>query len=44
MQERAELLGGRFELSSNPGRGTCVEVIIPYQLQSEPETQKPDLS
>ena len=31
MQERAELLGGTFELRSNPGAGTRVQVTIPYQ-------------
>jgi signal transduction histidine kinase len=29
MQERAELLGGRFEISSRPGQGTRVTVIVP---------------
>jgi len=31
MQERAELLGGTFELRSSPGAGTRVQVTIPYQ-------------
>ncbi len=31
MQERAELLGGQFEIQSNPGAGTRVQVTIPYQ-------------
>jgi signal transduction histidine kinase len=31
MQERAELLGGHFELSSHIGAGTRVQVTIPYQ-------------
>lgn len=30
MQERAILAGGRFELSSAPGRGTVVEVAFPF--------------
>jgi signal transduction histidine kinase len=30
MQERAELLGGQFELITRPGAGTRVRVIIPY--------------
>ena len=30
MQERAELLGGHFELVSHPGAGTHVQVMIPY--------------
>ncbi len=31
MQERAELLGGQFNLSTRPGAGTCVRVTIPYR-------------
>jgi signal transduction histidine kinase len=31
MEERATLLGGQFSLDSHPGRGTRVEVVIPYQ-------------
>lgn len=30
MRERAELLGGRLELTSAPGRGTTVRLSIPY--------------
>jgi signal transduction histidine kinase len=29
MRERAELIGGRFTLTSHPGRGTTVEVVVP---------------
>jgi signal transduction histidine kinase len=29
MQERTESLGGEFRLSSQPGRGTSVEVLLP---------------
>lgn len=29
MRERAELLGGRFHLSSKAGRGTTIEVVLP---------------
>jgi signal transduction histidine kinase len=29
MKERAESLGGEFKLSSEPGRGTSVEVLLP---------------
>jgi signal transduction histidine kinase len=31
MEERANLLGGRFEVDSKPGRGTRVEAWIPAQ-------------
>ncbi|MEW6717010.1 MAG: sensor histidine kinase [Chloroflexota bacterium] len=31
MRERASLLGGNFTLQSQPGAGTCVEVVIPYE-------------
>lgn len=34
MEERASLLGGKFEVQSRPGQGTTVEVSIPY-LQEE---------
>ena len=30
MRERAELLGGRLDLASTPGRGTTVRLAIPY--------------
>jgi signal transduction histidine kinase/ligand-binding sensor domain-containing protein len=29
MRERAEEVGGTFSLSSNPGRGTVIEVVVP---------------
>jgi PAS domain S-box-containing protein len=29
MQERAESLGGQLLIDSNPGQGTCVEVLVP---------------
>lgn len=34
MRERAELLGGEFQLASSPGRGTTVEVSIPWNLET----------
>jgi len=36
MQERVELLGGRFELDTAPGRGTRLVVIVPIP----PETNR----
>jgi signal transduction histidine kinase/ligand-binding sensor domain-containing protein len=33
MRERAERLGGDFDFSSQPGRGTCVKVIIPMRQE-----------
>jgi len=29
MQRRAEVLGGRFEMTSTPGQGTCISIRIP---------------
>jgi signal transduction histidine kinase len=34
MRERAESVGGRFQIDSAPGRGTLVEVVVPV-LQSK---------
>jgi hypothetical protein len=30
MQERAALFGGEFFISSQPGQGTLLEVVLPY--------------
>jgi signal transduction histidine kinase len=35
MEERAMEMGGRFYLQSQPGKGTSVEVVIPYPDESE---------
>lgn len=35
MQERASLLGGTFDINSNPGLGTRVKVFIPYSSHAE---------
>ena len=35
MQERVTLLGGQFDLASEPGQGTRVQVLIPYQQEVE---------
>jgi signal transduction histidine kinase/ABC-type uncharacterized transport system substrate-binding protein len=37
MEERAYLLGGRFEIYSKPGKGTRIEAVVPLQ----PKTQVP---
>jgi signal transduction histidine kinase len=37
MEERAGLLGGKLWVHSGPGRGTLVEVTIPYRAQPEIE-------
>ncbi len=29
MAERAEAVGGKFELTSKPGHGTCIRVVVP---------------
>ncbi len=34
MKERAELLGADFQVVSQPGRGTCVQVRIPFKEAS----------
>jgi signal transduction histidine kinase len=31
MAERAEAVGGKFELTSEPGHGTCIRVIVPKE-------------
>jgi signal transduction histidine kinase len=38
IRERVELLGGRVEVDSTPGRGTCVRLIVPLR---EPEQLGP---
>jgi signal transduction histidine kinase len=35
IQERVALLGGQYQLDAGAGRGTRVEVVIPYQRQTE---------
>ncbi|GAB4579323.1 MAG: hypothetical protein Fur0022_20610 [Anaerolineales bacterium] len=35
MHERANLLGGQFEIQSQPGAGTRVDIVIPYQQGGE---------
>jgi len=35
MQERATLVGGQLEISSNPGQGCLVTLRCPWRAQSE---------
>jgi len=46
MTERAKRLGGRFELSSTPGEGTTVRVVVPHRARPAAELDAPaeDLS
>ncbi len=37
MEERASLLGGRLNVTSTPGRGTIVEVAVPYRQEETDE-------
>jgi len=36
MAERAELMGGRLEVTSRPGLGTTVTAVIPLSPQASP--------
>lgn len=38
MEERADLLGGRFEIQSKPGKGTRIEAWVPLQPKLELQT------
>ncbi len=44
MEERANLLGGRFQVRSSPGHGTTLEVSIPYVSGSEVSDDNPPAS
>jgi signal transduction histidine kinase len=35
MEERADLLGGRFEIHSKPGKGTRIDAWVPLEAESE---------
>jgi signal transduction histidine kinase len=41
MRERAELLGGRLDLSSSPGRGTTVRLTVPLSPAGQPTSGAP---
>jgi len=34
MPERVEQMGGKLKISSAPGKGTEIVVILPYNLES----------
>ena len=40
MQERARLAGGRFEVKSAPGAGTCVSAVFPLDAHGESAPRK----
>ena len=42
MRERVALLGGRFEIHSEPGAGTVVEAEVPLQQEIDTEGQSDD--
>ena len=44
MQERAQLLGGRVEISGPPGKGTLVKVIVPLGRAGKPARKLPDFN
>jgi PAS domain S-box-containing protein len=35
MQERVNLVGGRFSIESNPGEGTIIKVVVPLPVEKE---------
>ena len=42
MRERVELLGGDMRLSSEPGKGTRLNIIIPFTEEEEDRDGKQD--
>ena len=40
MRERAQQIGGKFTLTSKPGKGTRVEVSVPLPLTRPPEASR----
>ena len=41
MQERAELIGGKFTIESQPGMGTTVFVVVPLEEEMEGDVNAP---
>ena len=41
MRERAELIGGKLDLSSAPGRGTTVRLTVPVSPAGQPAPGSP---
>jgi signal transduction histidine kinase len=35
IEERAHLLGGTMDVTSTPGSGTAIEVVVPYRREAE---------
>lgn len=44
LQERSEIVGGRFEVQSAPGKGTVVRALLPLDPISDEDGSSPDLS
>jgi two-component system sensor histidine kinase DegS len=44
MEERATLLGGKFQVRSSPGRGTTLDVSVPYVPGNEVSNDNPSAS
>ena len=40
MEQRAHLMGGQFQIRSEPGRGTRIDAWVPVEPPSEPENNK----
>jgi len=41
MHERAAIIGGQLTIESEPGRGTCITVMVPVAVDSALETPEP---
>ena len=40
MRERSEMLGARYSIESKLGRGTLVSLIVPLEVEAQPELQE----